>query len=306
MSQPRVIPLPLPPRVVVAGLLVSLAGSVALRWSGGHSALAARSDAHALFLLCASGLAYLLTFALAVRIADEHRRTPWMRASWLLIAGSALFSVARTVTESRLLNLVWPGYLPSPLQGLMLHVALVPANLLLLAGLLCLWWAFHRAGFRFALEGRDVLLLLVLSAAVSGILVFRAHLTESQSPLSAASVLQRFGLVVLTVAGALAVVQYRFATQMGDGALARALRLLTSYVVIRCVLVFGEVIWRSFGPIPLGVATVVGLCREVVPWLLLLAASCRAQFAVDAARHVQDWRATAMPPVPAAPGWRTE
>ncbi|HMX24982.1 MAG TPA: hypothetical protein PKC13_05080, partial [Blastocatellia bacterium] len=105
-------------------------------------------------------LGYLPALLLNLEIAKEHRQTRWLHAAWLALAANAGVSIVRMIVESSLLNLAWPGYTRTPLWGLLQHLAIVPANLFLLLGLLAMWWAYQQVGLGFTVEKRDYAVLV--------------------------------------------------------------------------------------------------------------------------------------------------
>jgi hypothetical protein len=200
------------------------------------------------------------------------------------------------IAESTLLNLIWEGYKPSPLHGLLQHLAIVPANCFLLLGLLAMWWAYHRVGLGFTIERRDYAVMAGILALMLAILAFREHLTEARSPYLISRYLQQAGLVVLLVTAAVSVVLHRMAVQMDGGKLALALRCLTLYVLLRAALVLlQQMLKRSLlaeWDQPFGLNHYFfDLCWQAVPWMAALGAAYRAQLTVTAAKELAHWRA---------------
>ena len=118
--------------------------------------------AHSATMTVFSTLAFGIAFVLNLEIAKEYRNAPWLYVAWLALAANAAISAVRMVVESNLLNLIWLGYKSGPLAGLLQHLAIVPANSLLLIGLLAMGWAYHEVGLGFTIKRRDYALIALI------------------------------------------------------------------------------------------------------------------------------------------------
>lgn len=241
-------------------------------------------------------LAYSLALAINLEVSGEYRSTPWLKFAWLALAGNAAFSIARILVESQLLMLVWPGYLNSPLAGLLQHLAIVPANLLLVLGLLAMWGSYNRLDLGFTIKPVDYVLIAGTLALMGSLLFFREGLSEARSPYLSARLLQQSGLVLLSLAAAVSLVLHRIAVQMGGGKLALTLRFLVLYTLTRAVLVLTQALLRLMSPEyndPLSsVSLLLDVCWQSVPWLAALAAAYRAELTQHAVRELIQYRAS--------------
>jgi hypothetical protein len=239
-------------------------------------------------------LAYLCAFALNLEIAAEYRKTPWLRVAWIALALNAGISIVRMIIEY---NLYLVEYIGAPLFKLLQHLAIVPANGFLLLGLVAMWWAYHKVGLGFKIQVRDW-------AAISGILIlicaifwFREGLTEANSPYEVSRYLQLAGLVLLLLSGAASLVLHRMAIQMEGGKLAIALNFLTLYTILRGILVFAGAVRRISEPEspllqPSNIQFIIQIGWLIVPWIAVLAAAHRAELTVQAAKELEQQRAS--------------
>ena len=238
-------------------------------------------------------LAYAVAFSLNLEIAAEYKHAGWLRVAWLALAANAGISFFRPVFESRILDLISPGSWERPLFGLVLHLLIIPANCFLLFGVLAMWFAYHRVGLGFKIERRDYVAMAGVLVLMLGLLAYRENLTEAQSPYVTSRVLQPIGLVLLSVCSAVSLVLYRLAVQMGGGQLARALRWLTIYALLRGVLVLVRALKLAFLPEAGSLVDryILEIGWQVVPWIVTLAAACRVELTVRAARELEQRRA---------------
>lgn len=239
--------------------------------------------------------AYALALLLNLRIAGEYKNAPWLRLAWMALAGNAGFSVLRILAESQLFNLLAEGYTRSSLHGLLQHLAIVPANALLLLGLLAMWQGYHRVGLGFTIERRDYAAVVLILGLMAALLVFREGLSEARSSYLTARYLQQSGLILLSLCAATSVVLHRVAVQMGGGKLAVTLKFLAFYALLRAVLVLIQAWFRLAAPElnnPLGTtALYLDICWQAAPWLATLAAAYRAELTTHAARELAQYRA---------------
>ena len=240
-------------------------------------------------------LAYVLALRLTLEIAKEYRQARWLRIAWLALAANAGISVVRMMVESACLNLAWPGYTRSPMWGLVQHLAIVPANLFLLLGLLTMWWAYQQVGLGFRVEKRDYAILAGNLALIVLLLLYRQGLSEAKSPYALSRWLQITGLILLSLSAATSVVLLRQALQMGGGKLAIALRFLTFYTLLRGVLVLIQAEYRvallDGRPANKLYPILFDLGWQSVPWIAALAAAYRVELTTHAAKELQQQRA---------------
>lgn len=242
-----------------------------------------------------AGGAFLIAFFLCREIADEYRRSRWMRIAWLALAANALISVVRIIIECSLFNLVWAKYKSGPIFGLAQHLAIVPANACLLIGFLAIGWTYYNLGLGFRIEKRDYAACIGVLLLMVGLLYFRAGLSEARSPYPAGRWLQLIGLVLLSLSAAASFLLHRLAVQMEGGKLALALRCLTFYTLLRGVLVLAQARYRialldGYAP-----SDILPLFFEPawqsVSWIALLAAAYRSELTTHAVRELAQHRA---------------
>ncbi len=232
----------------------------------------------------------ILSFAIALVmnlvIAREYQKTPLLRLAWLALAANAGISVIRMILEGPWLGLLWLEYDRS-LRGLCQHLAIVPANLALLTGVVAMCIAYHRVGLGFEIERRDYILMAAIAAVLIALLTFREGLTEARSAYPAGRYLQQSGLILLAVISAFSVLLQRMASQMGGGKLAKVLMLITLYALSRSTIVLVGAIAPLLRPeARIFISSFVELSWLTVVWLPALAAAYRIQMAADAVREI--------------------
>lgn len=282
----------LTPKIVVIGLALNLGLWLALDLMALASGMR-MWVALAAVRVAAGMLAYGCAFALNLEIAREYRQAIKLRLAWLALAANAGIFFFRPLVETRLWDLVAPGFVNSPLQGLLQHLLIVPANISILVGVLAMWSAYHEVGLGFRIRRGDYWVMAGVVALVLALLFYREHLTEAQSPYLSSQILQQAGLVLLSICSAMGVVLHRLTMQMGGGRLAVALRLLTIYVLLRGVLVLLRALKLEFLPEPSGWPEryLFEFGWQMVPWIAALAAACRAELTVKAAQELAERRA---------------
>jgi hypothetical protein len=231
--------------------------------------------------------AFAVAFALNLEIAREYRKTPLLHLAWLALAANAGISVIRMIFEGFWIGVFWSGYHKS-MRGLLQHVAIVPANLCLLVGVIAMCVAYHRVGLGFEITRRDCYAMALIAAVLIASLTFREGLTETNSLYPAGRWLQRTGLIQLAVISAVSVLLHRMAIQMGGGQLAKVLMLITFYTLGRSSNVFLSAIRPTLPTqAQFFVRVVVESAWLVIVWLPALAAAYRMQMTAAARRSIQ-------------------
>lgn len=280
------------PKIVLIGLATQLGLWLAVNlpwtfgWTQRHFVAA-----HVIRLML-SCVALGLACAINLEIAEEYRNARWLRLAWLALAANAGISVLRIIAESPLWQRSWPEYDPW-LQGLLQHLAIVPANFALLLGVGAMCWVYHQVGLGFEIERRDWLMMGCIATLLIALMTVREGLKEAQSPILTSRYLQLSGLVLLALATAVSIVLQRMAMGMGGGRLATALRVLTFYAFLRAALVLLGALHPERFISPTGNilrAYFFELGWQVVLWLPALAAAYRAELTLHAARELVQQR----------------
>ena len=245
-------------------------------------------------------VAGLLSFGIAtvlcLEVAAEYRQVRWSQLAWQLLAVGTALSLLKRLVGSPIFDLVIARYRVGPIRGLLDNILFVPANLFLLAGLIAIWWSFHRIGLGFKIKPRDYAIMAVVASLFIVLLIQRQSLSQAQSPYLVSRILQPVGLMLLGIISAFGLMLHRSAVQMGDGRLAAVMRWLTVYVVLRGLLVL---LGASLNPRTLITAEspyalnewAFDVLWQIVPWTAAIAAACRAQVTVKAAEQLSRFRA---------------
>jgi hypothetical protein len=249
----------------------------------------------AIIITCAGFFSFGVATVLSLEAAQEFQKGTLARWAWLWLAASAGLSFFKRGIGSPLIDFFVPGYSVSPMRGLLDNMIVVPANLSLLAGLLALWWSIHNLELGFRVARRDYAGMLAVGLLFFTLLIVSGNLSQGQSPYWLSRVLQPMGLGLLGVCSALGIVLHRYAMQMGDGKLAVVTRWLMAYVVLRGVLVLAAGILQPQTPLTLDAPSdldkwVIDMFWQIVQWCVALAAACRADLTVSAARELKRLR----------------
>jgi hypothetical protein len=290
------------PRALKTGLLVQSASWLALELTNRLAPDSRLGLAQLIITALGGALAYGLALKLNLEVAAEYRNVRWLRLAWLMLAANAGLSLLRPILMQGIQPLA--GDLRTrELFGLLNHLLVVPANLSLLVGVLALWWAYHEVGLGNRVKARDYALMAGFLGVMLSILLLREGLTEARSTYPFAAQLQLLGLGIISIATALSIALHRLAQQMGGSQLAASLRWLVAYLWLRNLLVLAATATMFLGPEEVFARRALGyfqaLCWPAVPWLLALAAACRAELTASAARELQQRRAARN-----APDWR--
>jgi len=218
-----------------------------------------------------SVIASLIAAFLAFEVAADLPVRSAMRRAWWLMAASAASAFVRYVTE--LIVQLWNLKVPTDPIISLRQVPGVIALVLLLASLLLIWISFARMGLGLSLGKRDLLGILAILILLPPIMSFRESLADSGSIYLLFRYLQFSQPFLLAITGAFAVVLLRIAKEAGDGQLARSLRYLAYFLILRLFLMMGAIIPAVQQIVPLRV--VRGGLIIAVPWLFTLAIAYR-------------------------------
>lgn len=222
-----------------------------------------------------SGLACVVGLALCARIAGDYARGTWMRRSWLLLAGSAAASVLRYWMEALLI--AGPDGWRYLLEWR--QVPSVLSLLLLVAGLLAMWRSLISLGLGFAATSSDWVLLVMIAALVPITVSFREGLSEWNSPHVLVRALQFSSPLLVAMLAGVTIPLHRLSCEMQGGQIARSLRWLLLFAVLRAVL-FVRII-PAVAALPWAL-TVHAVLTNTMQWLFALAVVYRWQLTAEA------------------------
>ena len=195
--------------------------------------LGARSDTREGLVSVIHVASYCAGVYLAWKIADEHRNSPPVRLAWILIAGSSAASVFRH-TAFLLHGFHYLDWLSPASYYLLTQIPMALAVLLFLAGLITMWSAFSVLGLGFHARRMDIGLLMSIVMLTPLVLLSRG-IQNPTNLIGPAVILRYAGPLLLPACAGIAVLLHRIAYQMRGGDMARALRCLILYPVIRLV-----------------------------------------------------------------------
>ncbi|HMV47550.1 MAG TPA: hypothetical protein PLD20_31295 [Blastocatellia bacterium] len=285
------------PRLVLIGLTAHLALRLSFILPVGFGQADKHETALDAIRITGALAAYGLALLICRRLADEYREAKWMRLAWLALTVNAALSFIRPLVRS---PLPLPGqeidlYSAPPIYGLLHHLALTPANLFLLLGLLAMWWAYREAGLGFKFQRRDGAALGGLFLLMLVFFYYKDLLTEAQALYRATSILQLVAQVQLFLIAAAGLLLHRISVQMGNGRLAVVLRWLTLYALARLALVLSVSLLRAAWPQHERLITdVADFGWQAAPWLFSLAVVHQAELTALAAErlaHIKQQRA---------------
>lgn len=274
-----------------------VAGSFLLLWSALTLAAPGRSI-HGVNMAAAAVrdvstlLAFTIALVLCAEIAGEYRRNRWLRAAWMCLAICSAVSLVRYFFDTRLFDLILPGYWLSAWSSIMREIPAAIALMFLAAGILTMGAAFYRLGLGFRLRWYD-------AAAIAGVFVLLALIVVFRNDLSAAHVAnlparraQLFSQVMFSIAAAGSIVLFRIGKQMGGGHLAVAMAWIIAHIVVRAALVLAsaiEVHQRWGSPAITFFHTFLSLGAS---WMFAFAAANRRQLTRTASAQAAQWGVT--------------
>lgn len=283
MSRANPILARITPTAVCAGMALTAAGHAAIRIAGESGWREPFPQFKQVVTAPASIVAYVIALSLCLQIAAEYEPKSWLRYSWLSLASSAGTSIFRHLVDSALPDLLWPGYGRSALSVSLKEGLVAVSLLLLLAGILMMWWTFHRAGLGFKLGVGQLLTVAVVFASLTGILWLREGMWDRYWTSPVAFGLQLSTQLLLAAVAVASALIYQICRQMGGGRLAAAMQWIAFYAVLRLVLYLTWLLGRYVVSIP-----ELDFWRNLLfccaPWIFALAASNRSQLTVEAIR----------------------
>lgn len=172
-------------------------------------------------------LAYAIALGYWVKIAGDHPKGSTMRTAWLLLAWSSGVSIVRHAFYSIIYFTHWPLSVTSFGQ-----IPIVVALILLIGGLLAIWFGFAAIGLGMRFKSSDVVWI-----AVMAVLAFVPYLFSWRAETSYAVIRPIISLspLLLAVPALLGLLLHRIEQEMAGGQLATSLRLIVSFLMLRLI-----------------------------------------------------------------------
>jgi hypothetical protein len=229
--------------------------------------------------------AYSIGLFLCLQIAAEHRRGG-LRRAWILLCLFAAVSVIRHVFDTRLIDLLYPGYWENPVSAFLREGFAALSLIFLAAGILMLTVTFLRLRIGFSLKWIDYAAVAVVLSVLGSILLLRSNLPTVALASPIPMWIQGFSQFLLVFGASGSILLIRLTEQMGGGRLAITLRLITAHIVLRGFLVLAAVLENHFHWEPLLMQHLLSMSA---PWLFALAASYRVEVAHSARQQASLW-----------------
>jgi hypothetical protein len=243
--------------------------------------------------LLVGALPRAIAFKLFLDIADEHRDVRLVRLAWQALALHAALRFVRGVVGSRSFNVLVQDSFPTPLEGFLKHGLGLSATLFLLLGLLGMLLSYRRAGLE-PQRGRCYSAAIVISLALFGyVLLCHKSLEQGQSAWMINRLLQPLDLILGAAASVVSIILYRYVLSLDGGKLAQAVRWLVVYGLLSGGLVLLIQIVAPALRRAWGFDAMLGGLWALLPWVMTLAASVRAQMSVDAMEQIARLRKSA-------------
>jgi hypothetical protein len=238
--------------------------------------------------MASAAAAYSIGLFLCFRIAQEHRRGG-LRRAWTFFCVFSSVSVARHLLDTRLIELIDPGYWSSPLSSFLREGLAALSLIFLVAGILTMTATFLRLRIGFSLKYIDYVTVAVVVSVLASILSLRSNLPTAnlESPIPMWT--QYFSQLLLVFGASGSILLIRLSEQMGGGRLAITMRLIIAHIMLRGILVLATVVenhlhWQPF--------LLQYLLSMSAPWLFTLAASYRLQVVRSAQKQASLWGIT--------------
>jgi hypothetical protein len=232
--------------------------------------------------------AYSIGLFLCFRITQEHRGGG-LRKAWTLFCIFALVSVARHLGDTRLIELIDPGYWSSPLSSFLREGLAALSLIFLVAGILTMTATFLRLRIGFSLKSVDYVVGAVVLAVLASFLSLRSNLPTAslESPIPMWT--QYFSQLLLVFGASGSILLIRLSEQMGGGRLAITMRLIIAHMMLRGILVLATVLEIHLHRQPFLLQHLLSMSA---PWLFTLAASYRLEVVRSAQKQASLWGIT--------------
>lgn len=220
-------------------------------------------------------IAYVMALAWCARVAGTYPSRSFMRLGWLAMGGNCVLSIFR----HSVLNPAFESWLgPRDRVYLLSQTFQLPALLLVLLGMLSIWWGLQRLGIGFRIGWMEWLAVAAVSGTVTW--MFRNSLSHANSPHTLTAVLQAISLSLLMGIGGVGVLLHGLSMQMGGGRLALVMRCFAVYAITRSVLTLTQSHRDSY-------SLFWWICFYLVPWMFALGASYSSSLTETVKRKIR-------------------
>jgi hypothetical protein len=226
--------------------------------------------------------AYLIALLSCWRVAASYPTTSPIRLGWIALGGNCLLSALRHIALNPLFERLAGTRDRVPLISQSLQL---PGLILVLLGLVAIWWGMYRLGLGFRIRWYECAFILAAAATVAW--TFRHDLSHAHSPNGILTILQPVSLGLLIAITGVGLLLHSLSMQMGGGRLAVVMRCIAVYAFTRSLLNLWQGESESF-------ALGRWLCFYTVPWIFAFGASYSCWLADGVRRSIRqqpysDW-----------------
>ena len=217
--------------------------------------------------------AYLMALLSCGRAASLYPKNSPIRFGWLAMAGNCVLSIARHTVLNPLFE---------PVAGtkervyFLSQTLMLPGLVLVLVGMLSIWWGVYRLGLGFRVRWFDCAGIVAAAGMVTWI--FRGHLSHAHSD-DGTAILQALSLSLLIGIGGVGLLLHGLSLQMGGGRLAVVMRCVAVYALARSLLTLSQGDRESY-------SLLWWLCFYSVPWIFAFGAAYSCWLADTVRRSV--------------------
>jgi hypothetical protein len=221
-------------------------------------------------------VAYVVALLSGWRVAGTYPENSFIRLGWLAMCGNCLLSVCRHLA----LNPLSAGTIGSRDRVYLLSESFqLPALLMVLLGMLSIWWGVYRLGLGFRVRWTEWTGVALAATLVPWI--FRNRLSHANTGHGVTFALQAMNLALLIGIAGCGLLLHGLSMQMGGGRLAVVMRCFAGYALTRCLLTLTQ---GNLSDYP----TVWWVCFYAVPWIFAFAASYSCWLADTVKRSIRN------------------
>lgn len=233
--------------------------------------------------------AYLIGLVSCWRVAALYPATSPVRLGWIALGGNCLLSALRHIALNPLFERIAGS---RDRVDLISQTLQLPGLILVLLGLVAMWWGMYRLGLGFKVRWYECAGILAASAIVAW--TFRNDLSHSHSTHGILTILQPVSLGLLIAITGVGLLLHSLAMQMGGGRLAVVMRCIAVYAFTRSLLN----LWQGESE---SLALGRWLCFYTVPWIFAFGASYSSWLADGVRRSIRkqpysDWDVSHLAP----------